>query len=539
MLKFVSTGVSLALAVAIVKGDDANSNGTAITGPALQRIAYAGPDGFSISWSTPSKVDSPVVSYGPSASQLSLSATGVSQTYENSPSWDNHVLLSGLNSNTTYFYKIDGDSTGVRNFTTSLNAGSTDAFVFAMVNDMGTFGNLGLSSVAGKGEGGLLQPGEINTIQSLANFTNDYQFIWHVGDIAYADYWLKEENQHYLPNSTIADGFEVYNSILNAFYDEISVLTSAKPYLVGPGNHDGDCIDGSFDATVWGETFNSSICAPGQKNFTGYSSHWRMPSNESGGVGNMWYSFDYGSVHFVQISTETDFADGIIAPDELGGIQGADSGPFGAKNEQVNWLTNDLQNVDRSKTPWVIVGGHRPWYQPDGDGCWECQASFEKILVDNNVDLIVHGHVHNYQRLDPLAFNETDSNGLDNPSSPWYIINGFGGHYDGTDKLVYPLLNYTAFAQDTAYGWSKFTVHNCTHITHEFISSSNGSVLDTATLFKDRQCTVSQLSNTSTSNTSSSTPSTVPTSTEESIASKHAISSYAMASLAVFVLFWI
>lgn len=27
-----------------------------------------------------------------------------------------------------------------------------------------------------------------------------------------------------------------------------------------------------------------------------------------------------------------------------------------ATSRQVDWLTNDLKNVDRSKTPWVIVG---------------------------------------------------------------------------------------------------------------------------------------------------------------------------------------
>lgn len=33
--------------------------------------------------------------------------------------------------------------------------------------------------------------------------------------------------------------------------------------------------------------------------------------SESGGTENMWYSFDVGLVHFIQISTETDFPDGM------------------------------------------------------------------------------------------------------------------------------------------------------------------------------------------------------------------------------------
>ena len=61
------------------------------------------------------------------------------------------------------------------------------------------------------------------------------------GDIAYADYWLKEEIQGSLPNTTIADGVHVYESLLNQFYDEMTPLTSQKAYMVGPGNHEANC----------------------------------------------------------------------------------------------------------------------------------------------------------------------------------------------------------------------------------------------------------------------------------------------------------
>ncbi len=61
------------------------------------------------------------------------------------------------------------------------------------------------------------------------------------GDIAYADYWLKEEIQAYLPNTTIADGYKVYEMLLNQYYDEMEPITAYKPYMVGPGNHDSNC----------------------------------------------------------------------------------------------------------------------------------------------------------------------------------------------------------------------------------------------------------------------------------------------------------
>lgn len=106
------------------------------------------------------------------------------------------------------------------------------------------------------------------------------------GDIAYADYWLKEEIQGFLPNTTIADGYKVYESILNDFYDEISTITTFKPYMVGPGNHESNCDNGGTTDSVRNITYNVSICIPGQINFTGYINHFRMPSNESRGTGN-------------------------------------------------------------------------------------------------------------------------------------------------------------------------------------------------------------------------------------------------------------
>lgn len=255
-------------------------------------------------------------------------------------------------------------------------------------------------------------------------------------------------------------------------------------------------------------TFDVTICVPGQTNFTGYSHHFRMPSSESQGVENFWYSFDHGMVHYIQFDTETDLGHGLTGPDQPGGSDGEDSGPFGLMNQQVDWLRKDLAGVDRQKTPWVVAGGsiflslavfsdevialsflagHRPWYV-SSTACTECQEAFEGILNQYSVDLVLSGHVHVMERSAPMFNNTVDPNGLHNPKFPWYITNGAGGHYDGLDVLNPVLNSFSRFANDTKYGWSRLTFHNCTHLTHEFISSATGEPLDTATLFKNRKC---------------------------------------------------
>ncbi|KAJ8098545.1 Metallo-dependent phosphatase-like protein [Lipomyces tetrasporus] len=439
------------------------------------RLAYAGDNGMYVSWNTFEQLSSPTVHYGLSPHALIKHASSnLSITYATSLTYNNHVKLTGLKPDTTYYYLPEHllhENATAYSFTTSRPAGDGTPYSIAVVVDLGAMGPQGLTTYAASttSKNNILKPGEMNTIDSLTKVIDSFDFVWHPGDIAYADYWLKEEIQGFLPNTTIAEGYEVYESILNDFYDEMTPVTSYKPYM------------GSWKSRT---------------NFTGYINHFRMPSAESGGTGNFWYSFDHGMVHYVTLDTETDLGHGFIGNDEVGGSEFDDSGPFNATlNAQTTWLEADLKSVDRSKTPWIIVAGHRPWYlshaNASGTICWSCKDVFEPLLIEYGVDLVLSGHSHVYERNAPLNNGVVDPNELDNPSAPWYITNGAAGHYDGLDALQVPLQNYSRFGLDThnaTYGWSKLTFHNCTHMTHEFVASGNGTVLDSATLYKRRKC---------------------------------------------------
>jgi hypothetical protein len=201
--------------------------------------------------------------------------------------------------------------------------------------------------------------------------------------------------------------------------------------MVNPGNHEANCDNGGTTNKATGVKYTESICLVGQTNFTGYINHWRMPSGPSGGLGNMWYSYDYGLVHFVHIDTETDLGNGIVGPDEGSTEFG---GPFGTYNQQINWLTNDLASVNRSLTPWVVVFGHRGWYLSSTTNP-TCQTAFENLFYTYGVDVYVNGHAHLYERTVPIYNNVIDPNGLSNPSATIYLTNGAAGHYDGLDTF--------------------------------------------------------------------------------------------------------
>jgi hypothetical protein len=81
----------------------------------------------------------------------------------------------------------------------------------------------------------------------------------------------------FLANTALADGYKEYESILNDYYDEMTPITTIKPYMVGPGNRESNCDYGSYTDTTKYITYNVSICMPSETNFTGYVNRFRMP----------------------------------------------------------------------------------------------------------------------------------------------------------------------------------------------------------------------------------------------------------------------
>lgn len=139
-----------------------------------------------------------------------------------------------------------------------------------------------------------------------------------------------------------------------------------------------------------------------------------MPGAETGGVGNFWYSFDYGLAHFVGIDGETDFANSpewsfdrdVTGDEKLPSASQTfitDSGPFGAiegsikdtkSYAQYKWLKQDLASVDRRRTPWVIVMSHRPMYSSASSSYQKnVRDAFESLLLQYGVDAYLSGYV--------------------------------------------------------------------------------------------------------------------------------------------------
>lgn len=150
---------------------------------------------------------------------------------------------------------------------------------------------------------------------------------------------------------------------------------------------------------------------------------------------------------------------------------------------QFGWLQRDLAAVDRKRTPWVVVVGHRSMYcrKTDDD---ECNAEafairygvpeeayarrvdvdayplrnvtssavprrfgLEKLFRQYGVDLYVAGHTHHYERSWPVFDAKTQQKTYVNPSATVYLTAGAAGNV-GADPFVSPVADWEAFRDE-------------------------------------------------------------------------------------------
>eukprot|EP00854_Cymbomonas_tetramitiformis_P013329 gene13329-15748_t len=211
------------------------------------------------------------------------------------------------------------------------------------------------------------------TLEKLKN-EGSIDLIWHVGDIGYID----DAFAHHPVEFT-------YEKVYNEYMNWIQNLTAVLPYMVSPGNHESECHS---PACIVELRFNAL------RNFSAFNKRWHMPSQESGGVLNMWYSYNYGAVHFVSINTETDFPGAEETDTGDSHLKFMPAGHFAPNGTYLKWLEADLKAANESRANggpnWIIVGGHRP--HGVVKAC--CAAMFEKY----GVDMYFNGHAHNYVR---------------------------------------------------------------------------------------------------------------------------------------------
>eukprot|EP00271_Cylindrocystis_brebissonii_P005988 TRINITY_DN1847_c0_g2_i1.p1 TRINITY_DN1847_c0_g2~~TRINITY_DN1847_c0_g2_i1.p1 ORF type:complete len:489 (+),score=56.61 TRINITY_DN1847_c0_g2_i1:613-2079(+) len=332
------------------------------------------------------------VLYGKDRVNLKLSAECSSKTYsyavgfpaEYSSGPIFQCLLGPLEPRTRYFYQIRGSPT-VFNFTSMPKPGP-QKYSFGLIADVGQTVN---SSV---------------TYDHVSESPID--FIIFAGDLSYADNYHASDCSPYkgpgtdLGFKTCGIGGVRWDSSARMAQKTLSQFPGA--YTVG--NHENELMP------WWGERdpFKAYLArTPGLLDdndlFPSASSRNRQwPAHSP-----LYYSLDIGPAHIIALSSHSGFA---------------------AYTNQNYFLKDDLCNIDREVTPWLIVFMHVPLYNSDVAHYLEgepMRVAFEKYLYEANADIVLAGHVHAYERSHRVFNMRLDECG------PIYATIGDGGNDEG------------------------------------------------------------------------------------------------------------
>ena len=163
--------------------------------------------------------------------------------------------------------------------------------------------------------------------------------------------------------------------------------------------------------------------------------------------GNSYYAFTYGPARHVIVNAYSDMTPG---------------------STQYEWLLTELASIDRRKTPWVLLTMHPPIYNTfalhhHDPQIFAAKEHLEPLFVEYNVNLVLTGHIHAYQRTDYVAFGNVTETG------PMHITIGAGGR-----KCDAPFTNkepeeWIKTRDASMYGYGRITIQNETHAEWRWI----------------------------------------------------------------------
>lgn len=198
---------------------------------------------------------------------------------------------------------------------------------------------------------------------------------------------------------------------------------------------------------------------------------------------NPYYSFNYGNVHFLAMSSIIPFSNETVQYRLLHD-----------ESNQHGFISNDLYTASQNKSiQWIVVYLYKPMYtSPSMHPAQDSLRDLYHTLFDYyGVDLVLQAHNHNYQRSYPLRFNQTNSSMpiitdrnnsvYVNPNGTIFMIVGTAG----ADQ--YKLLGKAPYiaTQFQKYGFVNIdVVDNGTRLIGTFYDSLDGKAKDNFTIIK-------------------------------------------------------
>jgi len=181
---------------------------------------------------------------------------------------------------------------------------------------------------------------------------------------------------------------------IDEYFYPLRHLSGSIPSYISIGNH---------EYSGYGE---DRIVPPFEK-------YVNNPSNISGSS-EYFFSIDYGNSHFIFLDpNKANFEEG----------EGID-----VNSQQYNWFIKDLKDANKN-SEWIFVLMHQPPYSEAwSGGFYNGEPPLREFIVPiieaNNVDMVLSGHTHDYERgLPHPPYDPTTGKG----NNAAYVITGGGG----------------------------------------------------------------------------------------------------------------
>ncbi|GAB3882053.1 hypothetical protein GCM10028825_04180 [Spirosoma agri] len=343
----------------------AHAQDTLVRGPYLQK---ATPTSMTFRWRT-GTASAGVVRYGSSTGKLTRTST------ESESRTDHEVTLTGLTPNTKYYYSIG---------TASATLQGSDQHYFYTFPKEGTAKKTRIWSL---GDFGNHSARQFNVKNAFKNYVQS------IGD-PYIDLWLWLGDNAYNRGLDKEYQANVFSADTGYSGDRFMKQT---PIFATPGNHD---YAGNNNLRV-------SLAIP-------YYQVISHPTNaEAGGVpsgSESFYSFTYGNIHFVSLDSDR-YDDSTFKAANL---------RFGEASPQIAWLKRDLAAAQTNPNiTWIVAYWHHPPYTKgthDSDTekqLRDVRMNLLPVLEQYNVDLVMCGHSHVYERSGLLKGHYGDAASFD------------------------------------------------------------------------------------------------------------------------------
>ena len=219
----------------------------------------------------------------------------------------------------------------------------------------------------------------------------------------------------------------------------------------------------------------------------------------------------YGRQYYFDYPSTNPLARFIMLPAGESAISGGPRVNYENGSAEQQWLNTTIDEARASGIKWIIVGMHMLCPTIGEKGCQTWQASpgpdLFNFLVSKKVDLVLHGHDHNYQRSKQFALSAScpsipvqsdatpnavadlncivdSDDSLTRGAGTVVVISGITPNYLWPADISWsdPEAPYFKAAQNNNYGYTKVTV-SASQLTSQFVPT--GTPHDTPTTFSD------------------------------------------------------